>query len=141
VQAYVDRVRAQRDRLGTLLASLGAQPLRSQANFVFARSDRTDWLRDALAGLGIGVRVWPGHPGLGDAVRVNVPGDDAVLARLEHGLRAALQPEAILLDMDGVLVDVSGSYRAAIIQTAATFGVEVTSAHIEAAKAAGNANN
>ncbi|MCB9664812.1 MAG: TIGR01548 family HAD-type hydrolase [Alphaproteobacteria bacterium] len=141
VQAYVARVRAQRDALGDVLAEVGAQPQRSQANFVFARSARAGWIRDALAGLGIGVRTWPGHPTLGDAVRVNVPGDEAVMQRLTHALRAALAPEALLLDMDGVLADVSGSYRAAILQTAATFGVTVTSADVERAKAEGNANN
>jgi HAD superfamily phosphatase len=43
--------------------------------------------------------------------------------------------------MDGVLVDVSGSYRAAIVATCARFGVAVTGDDIAAIKAAGNANN
>jgi HAD superfamily hydrolase (TIGR01548 family) len=141
VATYVAKVRAQRDGLAALLATLGARPLRSQANFVFARDDRADWIRDGLAGLGIGVRTWPGHPELGDAVRINVPGDDAVLDRLTAGLKAVLAPEAILFDMDGVLADVSGSYRAAIVQTAAHFGADVSPDDIRAAKAKGNANN
>lgn len=36
---------------------------------------------------------------------------------------------------------VSGSYRAAIIETAALFGAAVTHADIDAVKAAGDANN
>ena len=40
-------------------------------------------------------------------------------------------PEALLLDMDGVVADVSGSYREAIRRTAAHFGVEVTPEDIE----------
>jgi histidinol-phosphate aminotransferase len=47
----------------------------------------------------------------------------------------------LLIDMDGVLVDVRHSYRQAIIKTAAEFGVVVTSADIEGAKARGGANN
>jgi HAD superfamily hydrolase (TIGR01548 family) len=49
--------------------------------------------------------------------------------------------KALLWDMDGVLADVSQSYRTAIIQAAKKFGVTVTGADINAAKAAGNANN
>jgi hypothetical protein len=47
----------------------------------------------------------------------------------------------VLFDMDGVLVNVAGSYRAAIVSTAARFGVTVTGDDIEELKAAGNANN
>ncbi|KAA0153212.1 hypothetical protein FNF29_03400 [Cafeteria roenbergensis] len=47
----------------------------------------------------------------------------------------------LLLDMDGVLVDVSRSYRGAIVKTAERYGVRVTDADIDAAKAAGDANN
>lgn len=141
VPAFIQRVRDQRDDLGDLLASLGTTPQRSQANYVFTRSPKALWVRDALAGLGIGVRVWPDHPELGDAIRINVPGSDAILARLAHALRTALAPEAMILDMDGVIADVSSSYREAIIQTAAAFGATVTKAHIRAAKDAGGANN
>ena len=48
---------------------------------------------------------------------------------------------AILWDMDGVLAHVGGSYRAAIIQTGAHFGVTVTGEDISVAKAKGGANN
>ncbi|KAG5180545.1 imidazoleglycerol-phosphate dehydratase [Tribonema minus] len=43
--------------------------------------------------------------------------------------------------MDGVLAEVSGSYRQAIVDTAAAWDVTVTPEQIEAAKAKGNANN
>jgi HAD superfamily hydrolase (TIGR01548 family) len=49
--------------------------------------------------------------------------------------------KALLWDMDGVLAEVSRSYRLAIINTAAAFGVTVTHEDIEQAKMAGNANN
>lgn len=141
VRAYVASVRARRDALGAVLRDLGCDPQPSQANFVFARTPRAGWIRDALAGLGIGVRTWPGHPTLADAVRINVPPDDATFDRVVHALRTALDPEAILLDMDGVVAEVSGSYRACIVQTAAHFGATVTAADVRAIKAEGDANN
>lgn len=139
--AFIARVRDDRDALTEAMHALGLDAQRSQANFVFARSPRATWLREGLAGLGIGVRGWPGHPALGDAVRINVPGEAAATERLHAGLRAVLAPEALLFDVDGVLVDVSGSYREAIRQTAAAFGVTVTGEEITAAKSRGNANN
>lgn len=141
VQAYVHAVRTRRDTLATRLRAWGAQPSPSQANFIFARTPRALWIRDALAGLGIGVRVWPQHPSLGDAVRINVPPQDAQFERLEHALGAALAPEALLLDMDGVIADVSGSYRQCIVETAAAFGVALTADHVREEKARGDANN
>jgi len=49
--------------------------------------------------------------------------------------------ECVLFDVDGVLVDVSKSFRQAILDTAKHFGAEVTSADIGAAKAKGGSNN
>jgi histidinol-phosphate aminotransferase len=141
VRAGVARVRQERGRLFDLLGELGLRPQPSQANFVLARCDDPTRLRDLLAGLGIGVRVFPGREGLEDAVRIGCPGDGRAFARLEGALRAALRPEALLLDLDGVLADVSRSYRAAIEGTARRFGVELEPGAIGAAKARGQAND
>ncbi|CAN0442726.1 unnamed protein product, partial [Ectocarpus sp. 8 AP-2014] len=48
---------------------------------------------------------------------------------------------SLLFDMDGVLAEVSCSYRQAIVDTAAAFGVAVTLDEITAAKIKGDANN
>lgn len=141
IAPFVAQVRAERAALEAQLAGLGGAVSRSSANFAFARTPLAGWLRDGLAGLGIGVRTWPGSRTLGDAVRVTCPGGAADLVRLQAALATVTAPEALLFDMDGVLADVSGSYREAIRQTAATFGVPVTAAQIAAAKAAGDANN
>jgi histidinol-phosphate aminotransferase len=50
-------------------------------------------------------------------------------------------PNVLLWDMDGVLVEVASSYRAAIIATAKIFKADVTDTDIDAIKAAGGANN
>lgn len=141
VDSYVARVRSERRELERLLSEAGAEPHVSQGNFVFARTPKALWIRDALAGLGIAVRVWPGHPELDGTVRISCPGSEAAFERLCHALKAALDPGALLLDMDGVLANVSRSYRLAIIQTARGWGVEVTPEEISEAKARGNANN
>jgi len=138
---FAAEVRARRAQLGAALADGGLEVVPSQANFAFARGPRARWLADALAGLGIGIRSFPDRPELADAVRVGCPTTDAAAARVAGGIRAALRPDALLLDMDGVMVDVSSSYRAAILQTGAAYGVTLTSDEVRAAKAAGDANN
>lgn len=47
----------------------------------------------------------------------------------------------VLFDMDGVLASVGDSYREAIIQTCAVWGVTISQEDIAVAKKAGNANN
>jgi FMN phosphatase YigB (HAD superfamily) len=98
----VRTVVAERDTLAAHLRALGADPLPSAGNFVFARGVDPAWLRDALAGLGIAVRAFA------DGVRITLPADAAALARLLAATRAALAAEALLLDLDGVLADVEG---------------------------------
>ena len=60
---------------------------------------------------------------------------------MEHAARTLAEPEALLFDMDGVLVDVSRSYRTAILQTVASFGGTTDPEAIEKLKQQGNANN
>lgn len=141
VDAYVKQVRSERRRLVRTLQSLGADPLPSQANFVLARFPDARWVRDALAGLGIAVRILDDRPDLADSVRITCPGDEQSFGRMETALRTALTPEAILFDLDGVLADVSQSYREAILATALSFGIRLDRDAIATAKLAGNANN
>ncbi len=141
VTAYVQQVRANRQKLFGQLVDLDLRPLPSQANFVLARTTKAVWIRDALAGMGIAVRAWPGHPLLAEAVRISVPGPSEEADRLASALEIALKPQAILLDMDGVIVDTSGSFRQAIVQTCARFGLQATLDDIAEIKAKGNANN
>lgn len=120
-------------------ACLDAHP--SQANFVAARTAKSGWIRDGLASLGVAVRTFADRPGCESLVRITIPCDQDEQARLTTSLRTVLKPEALLFDLDGVLADVSGSYREAIIRTARSFGVDIGPDDISAAKADGNANN
>jgi histidinol-phosphate aminotransferase len=139
--SFAERVCVERQELENLLAihDLAVQP--SQGNFVFFRTGWSAWLKDALAGLGIAIRTWPNRPDLADAVRITMPGNEVAFDALVHGIKAALTPDAVIFDMDGVLVDTSRSYRAAIAATAAQFGVYLTQDDIREAKAEGHANN
>jgi histidinol-phosphate aminotransferase len=139
--AEVEGNRGRRERLSAILEQLGATPLRSQANFVLASGVEADWLVSACASLGIGIRAFPDRLELEGCVRITVPRDEVEMARLESALRTAFEPEALLFDLDGVLADVSGSYRATVIETARSFGVTIGQADIDRIKAAGQAND
>ncbi len=141
VDAHVARVRVERTELRACLERCGARALPSQANFVLARTPRAGFLCRGLASLGIAVRVFPGRDGLEDAVRITCPSEPTAFERLREALETVLAPRALLLDLDGVLADVSRSYRRAIIETARHFGVEIGADDIARAKLAGNAND
>lgn len=139
--ASVQRVRFERADLTERLRALGAAVPDSQGNFVFARVSDPLWVRDAMAGLGIAIRAFPGVRGLEDAIRITCPADPDSYERMIAALEAVFAPQAWLFDLDGVIADVSRSYREAIRQTAARFGAGVGPDEIDTAKAAGNANN
>ncbi len=141
VEAFVDRVRSERQELITLLPQLGAQALPSQANFVLARFDKAGFIQDALAALGIAVRRFPNQPVLEGFLRITCPGNPIAFNRLKAAFRSILAPEALLFDLDGVLADVSKSYRKAVLATAASFGVELCEDQILMAKNEPGSNN
>ena len=98
-------------------------------------------MASAAASLGVGLRRFPGRPGLESAVRITVPGDEDDFDRLVSTLGSVFDPQAIIFDLDGVIADVSGSQVLAIIETARSFGVEIEPSDIEAAKGDGNSND
>jgi histidinol-phosphate aminotransferase len=137
----IKAIRQQRDELSGVLVELGAEVLPSQGSFVFARFADAGRVWSSLHALGIAIRAFHGRPDVEGWLRITLPGDEGNFSRLTQALRTVLAPEALIFDMDGVLADVSGSYREATLQTAATFGVEITIQDIEAATAEGNAND
>lgn len=140
IEPLVRQVTRERAELRELLEELGFEAHASDGNFVYAEGARALQVVELLTGFGIAVRAFPGA-GTVDAMRITCPGDPVAFKRLASSLRTLRQPEAILFDMDGVLIDVSGSYRAAILETAASYGVRITGEDIEEEKIAGNAND
>ena len=141
MNGFVSTVRAQRGEYLELLEQFGAKVTRSQANFVFARFPRVSWFQQGLSGFGIAVRTFPNRAGLEDAVRVSMPGEEEGFRRLKKATRTVFAPQAVIFDIDGVLADVSRSYREAIVQTAAHFGSKVTFENVAEEKTKGDANN
>jgi len=136
---FAAAVAVRRRSLIGLLDEMGCRPLPSQGNFVLATDVDPSWLVPAAASLGVALRGFADRPELARCVRITVPASDEDFVRLEKTLRSVLTPQALLFDMDGVLADVTDSFRAAIVATAAEFGVTVTQADIASAKARGNA--
>lgn len=126
-------------------------PRPSSANFVlfhvtghFSAAQIAALLRKA----GVLIRYFS-TPALKDYIRISIgrPSDtDALVSELKNiettwKILDEYAPEALIFDMDGVIVDVSLSYRQAIISTAKHFSADVTNLDISEAKTAGNANN
>ncbi len=143
IAPYIEEVGKERTILRELFQEMGVKTTESKANFVFAEIGDGQRFRDGMAGFGIGIRAWPGRkdPDLDGWVRVTCPGDEKYFSRLVHSINSLQRPDALIFDMDGVLVDVSSSYRQAIVRTAASYGVIVGPVEIAAQKAKGNANN
>lgn len=135
-------VRSSRVQLTAQLRELGGAPTDSEGSFVCATGPRAGWLADALAGQGIATRFFESTEFAGTSrVRIAMPTDTRSVARLTRAVRVALNPQAVLFDLDGVLAEVSDSYDAAVVRTAAAFGVTVTRGDVLARRAAGNAND
>jgi histidinol-phosphate aminotransferase len=142
IAEHVERVRAGRTSLAGILAGLGMDAVPSQGNFVFADfGSQATLTQDGLASMGIRVRSFPQRPEIADSIRISVPPTDEEMDRLVSGLQTVLAPEALLFDMDGVLADVEGSYRACVLETARSFGIEIARADLEEAVLQGGANN
>lgn len=141
MSATVEAVRTHRDALVALLRRGHCKPLPSQGNFVLCQPNDASFLREALARLGVSVRGWPGDPLLEAWVRITVPACPQEFQLLCRALETVLNPQALLLDMDGVIADEGPSYREAIIAVLAGFGLALTRRQIAEAKARGGANN
>lgn len=137
----ITKIREQRMELTENLVDVGVEVLPTEASFVFARFDHPDHVWHGLGALGISVRRFPGRRDVEGWLRITLPGDDENFERLTRGLRTVCAPDALLFDMDGVLAEVSGSYRRSIIETIAAWGVEISPEDVAGAKAEGDATN
>ncbi len=138
MEAFVAETRDRRSVLMDMFRGLGGDPVPSQANFVTARLPRPSWVAAGLQAQGIRVRSFPHLP---EHVRITVPRSAEELERLNEAVKVLIQPQALLFDMDGVLVDVGSSYREAIVQTCRSYGLTITPGDIARVKARGNAND
>lgn len=154
LQARVAEVRAARSVLADGLRQLGLSVGAEHANFLLVHVGESH--AELCAGLqaqGILIRDRHGkHPLLDGCVRIGV-GSVAQAQRTLCAIRGVLQgpPEidALLLDMDGTLVDVRASCRRAIVETVAGLlrdaghadAANVDDAMVDIYKARGGLNN
>ena len=90
-RAYVTAVRGRRARIAQLLRGSGAEVWPSQTNFVLTRTPGAGTLRETLAAQGIVVRGFPGHPCLGDCLRIGCPPDEESMRRFCRVLERSLE--------------------------------------------------
>lgn len=142
VANYVRRITDAKDFLRAELTSLGLHVYPSSANFFLVKfGKKAAFVCGALRNAGILVRDRSALPLLNGCVRVGV-GTKRQCNVLLAALRRVLSPKAVIFDIDGVLVDVSRSYRRAIKLTAEHFtGRTVTYRQIQEIKERGRANN
>jgi len=142
VAAAVTTIVAERERLRAELEKLGVPAGASRANFLLADFGAgCDKVQEMLASKKIAVKNLDREPGLAGKLRITIgrPRENDIL--LEE-LARILPFQGLLFDMDGVLVDVSRSYREAIRLTAQSFlNTPVTVAEVERIKARPGTNN
>jgi histidinol-phosphate aminotransferase len=142
VATHVAIVREERSRIAEALRARGAGVRASQANFVLADlGERAAFVHEALQALGVLVRAFRGRPELETRLRITLPGEAEGFRRLHVALETVLAPEALLLDLDGVLADTERSYRACVLATCASFGAPISRLQLHEAVMAGDANN
>lgn len=131
VRAFARRVRFEREDFRKVLEPLGGRGESSHANFVLARFEDAGWVRDALAGMGIGVRLFPGKEYLEGRLRITMPGNEREYERLVQAVRTVLAPEALLvtasaLRRDGGAVEIltraANRVRVALLDDGETAG-------------------
>lgn len=89
VRTHVARVRLERDELSAALRRAGVESTRSQANFVLGRfGGRARQVYEGLLARGILVRDFTNQ--LPGALRISLPGDEAVFERLMLALATVL---------------------------------------------------
>ena len=141
-EGVAGRIAAARRRLAGDLRSSGLTVFPSAANFLCVRvGPDAERVRRRLAEKRIFVKSFPENPALSDCLRITV-GTPPENKRLVKALKSVRSPEALLFDLDGVLVDVSGSYRRAIEETVFLFsGKRPSPAAVDRCKLRADMNN
>lgn len=143
VSDYVCEVKKSRDFLSRELSRLGIKCFPSSANFILADFKKDSfYVKQRLALEKILTRVWPLDRRLRGYIRITA-GTEEETKKAIFLIQSALSvKDALVFDMDGVLVDVSRTYRKAARETCGFFtGRDVKDSEIQAAKNAGGANN
>uniref|UniRef100_A0A7S3PMG0 Imidazoleglycerol-phosphate dehydratase n=1 Tax=Aplanochytrium stocchinoi TaxID=215587 RepID=A0A7S3PMG0_9STRA len=155
MKEHVEPIVAERRRMQVLLHEFEwLEPMPSVSNFILYKVHApmdAGKLYMLLRQLAVLVRYYP-NGSLAGFIRISAgrPSDTDALVKalrkietehLQQSNKKFKDLEALIFDMDGVLAEVSQSYRKAIQFTAKSYGEEVTQEDITAAKLKGNAND
>ncbi|MBN1349419.1 histidinol-phosphate transaminase [candidate division KSB1 bacterium] len=142
IEIAVEANRIEKEFLYEELEKLGLVTYKTDANFILVKFGCwRDLVYHALHEKGVLLRNMKEHALITDCLRISI-GTRKQHELLLAALREVLPPQALLFDMDGVLVDVSNSYRMAIKLTAEYFsGGAVSLAEIQELKDRGGYNN
>ena len=148
VDNYCLTIRSNRNQLFNELKSRNINVLPSQANFLVLQLpiNQSIAVESFLARNGIMVRSFCDASltnnltnNMTNCLRVTIPFN---MSKLSSLLKQALYPDLICLDMDGVLIDTSGSYDATVIATVKKLsGTTIALDDIEQLKSKGGFNN
>ena len=141
VDRYVSEIRTNREYVKKSLEDMGLYVYPSETNFlVVYLGDECGRVCDELKEKGILIRNRTKDPLLKDCARITI-GTREQCDRMLDAMRS-VSSDTLLFDMDGVLADVSSSYREAIRLTAEYFlGEKVEVKEIQELKMEGGFNN
>ena len=140
VKNYCKVIQNNRQFIQSWLQKNAIPALPSQANFVLLQlpDGQAQATASFLKKQGILVKLFDVAE-LTNCLRITIPYE---IERLLDLLKQCLTPQLICLDMDGVLIDTSGSYDATVAETVKQLsGKEVTRSEIYALRDSGGFNN
>ncbi len=141
LEKALKRLQGEKEYLARGLAGLNLESLAADGNFLLFRAPGASALCRRLAARGILLRDLADFPLMDGWLRVS-PGRRRENRALLTALKQELEPEALLFDMDGVLVEVSASCRRAIRETVAFFsGHRLSADEIDARRRDPQLNN
>jgi histidinol-phosphate aminotransferase len=136
---YCSKIRDNREQLFATLTAKNINVLPSQANFLVLQLPalQSSAVASFLAKNNIMVRSF--SDSMSNCLRITIPYNIDKLSKL---LKQMLYPDLVCLDMDGVLIDTSGSYDATVIATVKKLSnSKVTTTDIEQLKSMAGFNN
>ena len=142
VRDYVKEVNQSKEFVKKELGQLGIKTFPTEANFLIADfGEKCEFVYNKLKDKNILVRNRSKYPLLDNCLRIGIGTIDQSKTLIQ-AIRSIMIQETILFDMDGVLVDVSSSYRKAIQKTAEFFtGTIIDKEEIQELKEKGGYNN
>ena len=140
VENFCQKITANRNQLFDWFITNNIPVLPSQANFLVLQlpNQQAAAIESFLAKNGILVRSFASDD-LANCLRITIPYKIGLLQEL---LKQALKPDLICIDMDGVLIDTSGSYDATIVATVKQISDQIVEqSDIDNLKNSGGYNN